>query len=167
MRRAGQHFARINLSWLTLEFLDGHSDEAAELARLHAAEWRHLYTAWDEQIVLDEFGAQKTDGTLPATLVLREDGRLVGSVSIVDNDCEACTDLNPWLASLYVMPAQRDRGHGNRLIAAALELARRNGVEFLHVFTELAGNIFRKHGFLPLADAKTNGRPVTILRRQI
>jgi GNAT superfamily N-acetyltransferase len=155
------------LSRITLNFLDGLSDEAGELARLHAAEWRHLYTAWDGQTALEEFGAQKTDGTLPATLVLREGGQLVGSVSVVDNDCEARMDLNPWLASLYVMPGQRRRGHGGRLVAAALELARRNGVEFLHVFTESAEHIFRKHGFLPFEDAKTNGRPVTILRRQI
>jgi GNAT superfamily N-acetyltransferase len=154
------------LSRLTLDFLDGNSPEAAELARLHALEWQHLYHEWNEKKALEEFGAQKTDGTLPATLVLREGGRMVGSVSVVDNDCEARTDLNPWLASLYVMPEQRGHGHGNRMVAAALDLARRNGVEFLHVFTESAENIFRKHGFSHFADAETKGGPVTILRRQ-
>jgi len=155
------------LSRLTLDFLEGNSPEAAELARLHALEWQHLYRRWNEKKALEEFLSQKTDGSLPATLVLREGGRLVGSVSIVDNDCEARTDLNPWLASLYVMPDQRGRGHGSRLVAAALELARGNGVEFLHVFTESAENIFRQHGFSHLADAETKGGPVTILRRQI
>ena len=155
------------MSVFTLGFLEGGSGEAAELARLHAEEWQHLYRGWNEQTALKEFGAQKKDGSLPTTLVLRDGEQLIGSVSIVDDDCEARTDLNPWLASLYVVPAQRGRGHGNRLIAAALDFARRNDVEFLHVFTESAEGIFRKHGFLPLADAKTNGRPVTILRRKI
>ncbi len=155
------------MSWLSLDFLDGNSPEAAELARLHALEWQHLYREWNEKKALEEFGAQKTDGTVPATLVLHEGGRLVGSVSIVDNDCEARTDLNPWLASLLVMPSQRGRGHGSRLIAAALELARGNGVEFLHVFTESAQDIFRQHGFSHFADAETKSGSVTILRRQI
>ena len=155
------------MSRLTLDFLDGNSPEAAELARLHALEWQHLYHEWNEKKALEEFGAQKTDGNLPTTLVLREGGRMVGSVSVVDNDCEARTDLNPWLASLYVMPGQRGHGHGSRLVAAALDLARRNGVEFLHVFTESAEELFLRHGFVEFADAVTNGRGITILRREI
>ena len=111
------------MSRLTLDFLDGNSPEAAELARLHALEWQHLYRRWNEKKALEEFGAQKTDGNRPATLVLREGERLVGSVSVVDNDCEVRTDLDPWLASLYVMPGQRGRGHGSRLVAAALAFA--------------------------------------------
>ncbi len=167
MRRAGQHTSYDNLSVFTLGFLQGRSCEAAELARLHAEEWQHLYRGWNKQTAFKEFGLQKTDGSLPTTLVLREGEQLIGSVSIVDDDCEARTDLNPWLASLYVDPAWRGRGHANRMIAAALELARQNDVSFLHVFTESAEGIFRKHGFLPLADAETNGRPVAILRRKI
>ena len=155
------------MSGFATGFLEGRSGEAAELARLHAEEWQRLYRGWNEQTALAEFGAQKTDGSLPTTLVLRDGKQIIGSVSIVDDDCEARRDLNPWLASLYVMPGQRGRGHGSRLIAAALDLAERNDVEFLHVFTESSKRIFQKHGFLPLADAVTNNRPVAILRRKI
>jgi GNAT superfamily N-acetyltransferase len=155
------------LSALTLGFLEGRSTEAAELARWHAREWQHLYRGWNEQTAIDEFGAHKTDGLLPATLVLREEGRLIGSVSIINDDCEARSDLNPWLASLYVVPGERGRGHGGRLVSAALELAQRNHVDFLHVFTESAEGVFQKHGFSRLADAVTNGRSVAILRRKI
>lgn len=155
------------MSRLTLDFLDGNSPEAAELARLHALEWQHLYREWNEKKALEEFGAQKTDGTLPTTLVLREGGRMVGSVSVVDNDCEARTDLNPWLASLYVMPGHRGQGHGSHLIQAAIELAKRNGSAALYVFTESAEELFLRHGFVEFADAVTNGRVITILRREI
>jgi len=155
------------LSRLKLDFLDGNSPEVAELARLHALEWQHLYHEWTEKKAVEEFGAQKTDGTLPATLVLREGGRLVGSVSVVDNDCEARTDLNPWLASLYVMSEHRGQGHGSHLIQAAIELAKRNGSAALYVFTESAEELFLRHGFVEFADAVTNGRGITILRREI
>jgi len=155
------------LNGLSLTLLDGSSPEAAELVRIHAKEWDHLYRRWDEQTALAEFGRQKTDGSLPATLTLQENGTLVGSVSVIYDDCEARTDLNPWLGSLYVVPAKRGRGHGSRLVAAALELATRNGVDDLYVFTESAEDMFRRHGFVYFADAVTNGCPITILRREL
>jgi len=155
------------LNGLSLAFLDGSSPEAAELAGLHAEEWRHLYREWNEETALAEFGRQRTDGSLPATLILRGSGRLIGSVSVVHGDCEARTDLDPWLASLYVIPGERRRGHGSRLVAAALELARRNGVADLYVFTESAENIFRRHGFVHFEEAVTNGRGIEILRREL
>lgn len=152
---------------LTLDFLDGNSTEAAELARLHALEWQHLYYAWDEKKALEEFRSQKTDGSVPATLVLREDGRLVGSVSVVRDDCEARRDMGPWLASLYVMPEKRGQGYGRRLIEAAVDLAKRNDTGCLHVFTQSAEQLFLNHGFTRFAAAVTNGRAITILRREI
>ena len=152
---------------LTLVFLVGNSPEAAELARLHALEWQYLYREWNEKKALEEFRSQGTDGSLPATLVLREDERFVGSVSVVRDDCEARKDLGPWLASLYVMPEDRGRGYGSRLVAAAIELAKRNGAVSLYVFTESAEKLFLRHGFVQFADAVTNGRAVTILRREI
>ena len=152
---------------LTLDFLDAGSADAGKLARLHADEWQHLYWEWDEKKALEEFHGQRTDGSIPATLVLREDGRLVGSVSVVGDDCEARRDLGPWLASLYVPPGDRGQGRGSHLIQAAIELAKRNEVANLYVFTESAEKLFLRQGFVHFADAATNGRAVTILRREI
>jgi len=155
------------LKRLTLDFLDGKSAEAAELARLHALEWQHLYSEWDEKKALEDFRTQRINGSVPATLILREDGRLVGSVSVVRDDCEARRDLSPWLASLYVLPKYRGRGHGRRLIEAAIDLTNRNGVASLYVFTESAEKLFLRHGFVHFAAAVTNGHAITILRREI
>lgn len=155
------------MSRLTLDFLDGNSADSAELARIHAKEWKHLYSAWDEQTALAEFRSQSTDGSLPATLVLRKDGRLIGSVSVVHNDCEARPDLTPWLASLCVFPGERRRGHASRLIAAAIDLAKENNTGCLHVFTESAEDLFLRHGFARFATAVTNGHAITILRREL
>ncbi|MFM7376417.1 MAG: GNAT family N-acetyltransferase [Chthoniobacterales bacterium] len=152
---------------LTLDFLDGSSADAERLARLHAKEWQHLYREWDEKKALEDFRSQKTDGSIPATLVLREDGRLVGSVSVVHDDCEVRRDLGPWLASLYVMQKDRGQGHGRRLLEAAIALAKQNNAGCLHVFTESAEQLFLHHGFTRFAAAATNGRAITILRREI
>jgi len=155
------------LKRLTLDFLDAGSADAGKLARLHADEWQYLYCEWDEKKALEEFHGQRTDGSIPATLVLREDGRLVGSVSVVGDDCEARRDLSPWLASLYVMPENRGQGHGHRLIEAAMALAKENNVACLHVFTDSAERLFLGHNFTRLDAAVTNGHAITILRREL
>lgn len=152
---------------ISLTFLDPGEPLAEELAARHAGEWAHLYTGWDAGVALRDFRGHRTDGSLPATLVLREGGEFAGSVSVVFGDCEARRDLDPWLASLHVMPEHRGRGHARRLVLAAVDLAARSNVEMLHVFTEGADGLFEKCGFVPLAEADLHGHAVRILRREI
>ncbi|MEX1111365.1 MAG: GNAT family N-acetyltransferase [Chthoniobacterales bacterium] len=150
---------------IAVTMLDGADPLAGELADRHAAEWGHLYRDWDRTAARVEFGAHKTDGSLPATLLLREGGQPAGSVSLVHGDCEARRDLDPWLASLYVFPEFRGRGYANRLIEAAIRHAAVAGQSELHVFSESAGELFRQHGFKLLERASLRGATVEILRR--
>lgn len=138
-----------------------------ELAALHAAEWKHLYADWDSQAAREEFLAQKADGSLPVTLVLHEGMELAGSVSVVFGDCPARPDLDPWLASLYVVPQRRDRGCGVELVRAAIELAAAAGSERLHVFTETAEKLFQRRGFEILERTVLRDVPITVLARNL
>ena len=138
-----------------------------ELAALHAAEWKHLYADWDVQNALAEFLNQKADGSLPATLVLHEGMELLGSVSVVFGDCPARLDLNPWLASLYVVPQRRGRGHGLELVQAAIELAAAAGAKRLHVFTESAEKLFESCGFEIMERTMLQDMPITVLARPL
>ena len=151
----------------TLTLLDGADPLAAELARLHAAEWGHLYRNWDSAVAQAEFRTHRTDGSLPATIVLRQEGQFVGTVSLIHGDCEARTDLDPWLASLYVLPEFRGRGHAHRLIDAAVCHATAAGVPALHVFTESAAELFQQHGFAELERTTMHGQSIVILRREL
>lgn len=138
-----------------------------QLAALHAAEWKHLYADWDERSALAEFLNQKGDGSLPATLVLHEGMELVGSVSVVFGDCPVRLDLDPWLASLYVVTQRRGRGHGLELVQAAIELAAAAGVGRLHVFTESAEKLFQRCGFEILERTMLQDVPITVLARAL
>ncbi|MFM8981428.1 MAG: GNAT family N-acetyltransferase, partial [Spartobacteria bacterium] len=111
--------------------------------------------------------AQKADGSLPATLVLHEGMELAGSVSVVFGDCPARPDVDPWLASLYVVPQRRGRGCGLELVRAAIELAAAAGSERLHVFTETAEKLFQRCGFEILERAMLRDVPITILARNL
>ena len=138
-----------------------------ELAALHAAEWKHLYAGWDSQAAREEFLAQKADGSLPATLVLHEGMELVGSVSVVFGDCPARLDLDPWLASLYVVPQKRGSRCGMELVRAAIELAAAAGAGRLHVFTESAQKLFQGCGFEILELTMLREVPITVLARNL
>ena len=138
-----------------------------QLGALHAAEWKHLYADWDAQAALAEFLTHKADGSLPATLVLHQGVELVGSVSVVFGDCPVRLDLDPWLASLYVVPQRRGRGHGLELVQAAIELAAAAGVGRLHVFTESAEKLFQRCGFEILERTMLQDVPITVLARPL
>jgi GNAT superfamily N-acetyltransferase len=138
-----------------------------ELAALHAAEWKHLYADWDEQTALAEFLNQKADGSLPATLVLHEGTELLGSVSVVFGDCPARPDLDPWLASLYIVPQRRGQGYGLELVQAAIELAAGAEADCLHVFTESAQKLFQRCGFEILEFTMLQGVPISVLFRTL
>ena len=155
------------MSLVSIALLDSRDPLTAELAERHAAEWGHLYTNWNSAKALADFQQQKTDGSLPATLVLREDGQVAGSVSLLYGDCEACTDLDPWLGSLYIFPEFRGRGYAGQLIDAAIQLASAAGETEIHVFTESAAELFRHHGFETVERAMLHGKPIEILRREL
>ncbi len=138
-----------------------------ELAALHAAEWKHLYADWDEHAALAEFLNQKADGSLPATLVLHEGMELVGSVSVVFGDCPARLDLDPWLASLYVVPQRRGCGHGLELVQAAIDFAAAAGAKQLHVFTASAEKLFQRSGFEMLERTMLQDVPISVLLRTL
>ena len=134
-----------------------------ELAALHAAEWKHLYADWDVQSARAEFLDQKADDSLPATLVLHEGMELVGSVSVVFGDCPARLDLDPWLASLYVVPQRRGLGHSLGLVQAGIERADAAGARRLHVFTESAEKLFQRCGFEILERTTLQDVPIKVL----
>ena len=138
-----------------------------ELAALHTAEWKHLYADWDEHAALAEFLNKKADGSLPATLVLHEGMELVGSVSVVFGDCPARLDLDPWLASLYVVPQRRGCGHGLELVQAAIDFAAAAGAKQLHVFTESAEKLFQRCGFEMLERTMLQDVPISVLLRTL
>lgn len=155
------------MSRVAITLLDGQDPLTEELAKHHAAAWGYLYTDWDSSKALAEFRSQKTDGSLPATLVLREDNQVAGSVSLLYGDCEVRKDLDPWLASLYVFPEFRGRGHASMLIEKAIEFAATTGEKELYVFTESAAGLLRRHGFETIDRTVLHGKPIEILRRDL
>jgi len=149
---------------VTFAFLHDHPRFREPLAELHGREWGHLYRDWNAAAALREFRNQRGDGRIPATLLILDDQSLAGSVSLVFDDLPARPDLNPWLASLFVLPEYRGRGLARRLIARAGELFAANGCARFYLFTESGEPLFSRLGFRPLAAAECNRHPILIMQ---
>ena len=98
-----------------ISFLADEPQHVDQLADWHHAQWQHLYADWTHETARAELLSHAGCKTLPTTLVLTENEVLLGSVSLVDVDAEELSAIgSPWLASLYVAPDQRGRGHAAR-----------------------------------------------------
>ena len=77
-----------------IDYLDQHRDHVATLAAWHHAEWGHLYDDWTLAVAHAELADQASRRTLPTTLVLLDEGRPIGSVSLVLEDApELCEEM--------------------------------------------------------------------------
>jgi GNAT superfamily N-acetyltransferase len=128
-------------------------------------EWRHLYRVWDRSMAVRQLQSEPPDGRLPQTLLAMEDDRLLGSVSVVFNDLPGWEKYNPWIASFFVIAEEHGRGVGGRLLLAAEELLRAQGVRQAYLFTETARPFFERRGWSAHEPAEANGHPVLIMTK--
>lgn len=105
---------------------------------------------WRDLALLLTSTGLPTDGLeqhLATTLVARDGGGIVGSVALEVYGADAL------LRSLAVTPERRGNGLGQRLVEAALALARSRGVLRIYLLTETAAPFFRRLGFRDVARA--------------
>ena len=149
---------------MPIDFLDRHPGLVPTRAGWHHAQWGHLYSHWTLEVATAELADHATRRELPTTLVLVEEGAPVGSVSLVLEDApELCEHGSPWLASLYVRPQARGRGHGARLVRAAVAHAAALGVGELFLFTPEHVDFYARLGWRPLARTALLGTPVDLM----
>jgi amino-acid N-acetyltransferase len=84
------------------------------------------------------------DSHLDTMLVARDGQHLVGSAGL---ECYGTVAL---LRSVAVAPHLRNKRLGERLVLAALDLARERGIEFVYLLTETAQQFFPRFGFTPI-----------------
>ena len=149
---------------MRIDYIDQHREHVATLATWHHAEWGHLYNDWTLDVARAELADHASHRTLPTTLVLIDDGRPLGSVSLVLEDApEFCDEGSPWLASLYVAPEARGRGLGARLVNAAVALAARERITQLFLFTPEHAKFYQRLGWRLITRTSLKGTPVDLM----
>ena len=95
-------------------------DYASILAHWSFKEW-YLSREIDFNIVVKSYIERSKNDMIPCTFIAVSGSMPVGMVSLRDNDLWTREDLNPWLASLYVLPEYRNRGIGNMLVSTIIK----------------------------------------------
>jgi GNAT superfamily N-acetyltransferase len=103
----------------------------------------------------------------PTVLVLLDDDRPVGMVALCLDDLDGRPNLNPWLAGLYVEPADRSKGHSLRLMEALETLARNEGIERLSLYTASATEPYARAGWTTVETFEKDGKPFSIMRKRL
>ena len=149
---------------MDIRFLADHPGHAPVLAQWHHATWGHLYDDWDLATATAELQDHATRRALPTTLVAEENGELLGSVSLVEEDApELRGHGDAWLASLYVRPEARGRGLGADLVKALVRFAAGQGVERLWLFTPEHEDFYARLGWRHAGSATLRGVPVQLM----
>jgi predicted N-acetyltransferase YhbS len=75
---------------------------------------------------------------LPAVLVARRGEKYLGSVNLLVHEMTTRPTLSPWLAQLFVIAEERDRGVGATLVRACLTRFAELGFSRVHLYTAAA-----------------------------
>ncbi|MBN2402463.1 MAG: GNAT family N-acetyltransferase [Spirochaetes bacterium] len=149
------------MAYITI--LTKHPEYAPILAFWAYKEWYQTRSITFD-LVIKAYEERTKNAKIPVTWIVIEDEIPVGMVSLKENDLWSRKDLNPWLASLFVLPEYRNRGLGYLLIRQVIEKAKSLKYNRLHLFTESdkynLENYYIKSGWSFLEKEKGNDKNI-------
>jgi len=148
---------------LKIESIADHLDLVEVIAAWHWNEWGHCDPSGSLESWTEGLRRRTLRDRIPTTYVAFEGDRLVGSVTLVDNDMATRPDLCPWLAGLYVIPEARVRGVGSALVRHAVAKVAEMGIPRLYLYTSITRRFYEKLGWQPIAEDFYEGEHVTIM----
>jgi len=86
------------------------------------------------EAVVKSYIERAKNSTLPVSFVAIEDSLPAGMISLKKDDMWSREDINPWLASLYVLPDFRGKGMGKMLIDTVIEQSKNLGLQKIFLF---------------------------------
>ena len=88
-------------------------------------------------------------------LILLDDDKLIGFISLFENDCDERIGLKPWYATMYVKKEYRGKAYSKILNEAILNEAKCKGFKRVYLKTDLV-NYYEKFGAIYM-DKLSNG----------
>lgn len=127
-----------------------------EIARLTKQEWAEYNT--EEELnkkIQETINKIKNNLDNPnyCKLILLDDDKLVGFISIFETDGEEYQELTPWYATMYVKKEYRGLGYSKILNDAILKEARNKGFKKIYLKSELK-NYYEKFGAKYMSNLK-------------
>ncbi len=126
-----------------------------EIAILTQRQWGNKQLSEDEYNLkikkkIDEM-IDNLNNPFYCKLILLDDDKLLGFVSIFPTDGKERLDLTPWYATMYVKEEYRGLGYSKILNEAILKEAKKRSFKKIYLKTDLI-NYYEKFGFTYLED---------------
>jgi predicted N-acetyltransferase YhbS len=151
---------------MQIDNLRQHPDFIPTLSGWHHAQWSELNPQKTLEARIAALGRHLGEAPMPVTFVAIEEGRLLGSASLVEHDLPTHAHLSPWLASVYVAAEHRRRGIGGQLVRRVMEEAARLDVETLYLFTLDQEKFYAELGWSLLERGEYRGFPIAVMSWQ-
>ncbi len=148
---------------MKIDYLANYPALIPKIAEWCNSEWPWYYNNGDINAALEYHRRTAQRSSIPSALVALEANELVGTISIIEDDLEIRSELNPWLGCLFVDPEYRGRGVASALIKEGQFLAEQLKIPRIYAWTESLKGPLAKNGWQYLESTKYRGKQIYIL----
>ncbi len=153
---------------MRIEYLADYPEHLPQLAEWHHAEWSKYNPGDTVEKRVERMQEHLGKRQIPTTFVALEGDALMGSACILAQDMhDGCTDLTPWLASVYVSPDFRKRGVGSALVTRVEQEARDIGITTLYLYTPDRESLYARLGWAVRERREYMGGPVVVMEKEL
>jgi GNAT superfamily N-acetyltransferase len=152
---------------MKITYLANHPQHVLTVANWIMAEWGHESPGTTLESLEEKFRTHLNRKAIPLTLLAMEADRPLGTASLVFYDMKDRQDLSPWLAAVYVLPEQRGKGIGSKLVKSIELLAANLEVEKLYLFTPDRESFYARMNWTVLERTTYREKDVVIMVKDI
>jgi N-acetylglutamate synthase-like GNAT family acetyltransferase len=134
----------------TIEYSNDHTDAIKTIAKWHYDRWHNILPNFTLASYAEYLSSHYRRGGIPALFVAADNGKVIGTAALEDDDMDTHPALSPWLASLYVDGKYRKKGAGTALVNRVIDEARSARAEKLYLFTPDREHYFSRFGWRTL-----------------
>jgi predicted N-acetyltransferase YhbS len=134
----------------TIEYINDHPESISTIAKWHIDRWHDILPDFTLETYTAFLASHYRRGGVPTLFVAVDNGKVIGTAALDDDDMDTHPRLSPWLASLYVDVKYRKYGVGEALVRRVIEEARSIQVKELYLFTPDREHYFERFGWKTL-----------------
>ncbi len=147
---------------ITIDYLANHSGLIKPVADWCCREWPWYYDEGNCETAFAYHSRTATLSGIPCALVALDEGRLVGTIALLEEDMDIRSNFSPWLGCLFVDPSSRGSGIASLLMEEGLRLADTRNIPEIFAWTEKLSSPLRAAGWRYLESPIYQGRKVDI-----
>lgn len=150
---------------IKIDYLANHPYLIHELSRIHVDFFGRYHLGMTVESRGEQLKGRLGTDIIPITIVAIDDGKAIGSASIIEHDLKTHLELKPWVASVIVHPDYRRQGIGSRLMNRIDLIALQLGLGKLYLFTPDQEAFYTSLGWKVILKDYYQGEPIVIMEK--